>query len=359
MMISSICRLSTICLLFYFFCYFLFCNGLATDEDARVIWRKVDAYLTNQEQSLDAKLNMKQVIKLLRTQRDCCLPIFRRKNQFVELLQKFEQLKLAVEKRKCDLESKKLRQSLVSMSQNESCIRLSLVVWFYSNELAKVCQEEHMKAYLSRQRILTNSISNLQLFFMEFVSATLIGEKRPHRISPDSVEDARKYIKWAAASKATLYSIYYTFIVADPDVSSNRAFAARAYRILARISNESAQKMTKSVPEIRGGNLKRTCSSREALEIIEKQILEPCREFVDSFGPNLFDLAQLDVDFLEQRNIKELDGQDRAEFLFAWAQFKACKHLISNQSDRTRLLDYIGQEAELQNGSITATTSAK
>lgn len=323
---------------------FVVCLSTPTDK-TKEAWREVNAYLSSQEDDVwYTQILLKRALEWLREIERACSPMCQPQNEVIDLLEELEQFHLIIKGRKCGLEEHNFRVDFVdramSMANDRNAV-LRRVIIDCAREMAIVCQLEFAKSYLQLEKSFANDprLEPMHMFLMEIIAHTLTGSFSRRF----NLEGGHISAQLELSSNEYRAQVYENFIESDSILAtrSNALIAFEAVDSLVR-KTDCASEIVGQVKLIDGIQV---FGPETAKEIFEKKIESPCTMYLRLVGPNLFEVANRDLEYLTTIDIAQMEGEGVGEYYLAWAEYMLCMRLVYLGEDREKLLELIGEVA--------------
>lgn len=297
-------------------------------------WETIDSYLEEHEPTRDDEINMFKALEWLDTFKHSWLPYRLRFIRICKRLELLEDLLDKISVGQCDIDSYKLRRSLIEVTTSKANnSRVELIIVNYAERLAAACSnvlpnsfESKLTTSTKQNKVAKDALERIRPFFMQLIRAEVNGEmqdyiKNHEQQSAKAMMTYDEYLKWAG-DPVIEGKIYEKFILCQPQMIS-KSTAAIAIDVMTRFMAENPTSELLICHECRNrGDRLATLFSR--------LVLDSCRIVERAYGPTVFDLAQEDIVYLRHKGFRQ--GQVYVNYYLSWAIYRGCTGLVGHRT---------------------------
>lgn len=294
-------------------------------------WRKVEEHIKQvgwrDNDPLDSLGKLMKWLGKLRN--PGCMSAFPKKTKsdpdVIEALERIEQFRLAFKIDKCDLETAQLQEYLRGEFRKYNLVNLSKMFNFYANILASMCfmylPKAHNQLVYEYRRFGNNAalFRRMELFFnlliRDKLSGPITGNGNLTEIEPFKGLKSQDVCDHFVLNKGL-------------PVTSERAAEIAYITIKELVSREMDTDFVKANVEITPTG-QPVFNGKQARELFLRFIIHSCKSYLKFFGPKQFQVADLQLQFIEKSSQMHISNYYR-KYYIDWAQYEGCERLLDH-----------------------------
>lgn len=295
-------------------------TGGPTDQTC---WKRIDAYLRENEPHTSGKDNMRTALRYLQLQRRTLTRRATSEIKIIKRLEMLESLKTMIKKRQCGPKANEMRKELLKTTDTHLYPRVRVIYRFYAPSLSLVCQTQYYsKIYRNRKRQLDQEAFKPMHLFAREVIANELGTLTQVDKARDlgSEQDEMRYFELAKGSVRRVKMV-------DKLLSQEQKLDSETNGMIGR---KVIEHYIPGVADGEGGGA-------SIKEFFNQLVVGPCRNYTETIGLDLFEEAKKDLYFLGRIHLSNMVEEGMPEYLLALYEIKICKLLLEDKFERAKL----------------------
>lgn len=128
---------------------------------------------------------------------------------------------------------------------------------------------------------------------------------------------------------------------------ATRESAENGYEVMSFFAQNSLDRATRAKFTLRQSGRTRVLNPQRVGQPFRTLIVDVCEKYVPFMANDggLFELAQKDLQFLDEKDSIGLKGEGLARFYFVWAEFTTCWKMTNDEAELQRLVGLLVQTA--------------